>query len=82
MRTLFTLFALIAASPLALAASTGNPVLQAQAQKQKVEPPAPGPSCNMDGRPVGNGETWCVKGTVNQCNAQSGQWVNTGKKCR
>lgn len=41
----------------------------------------PGPSCDLDGRPVPDGATWCRAKSVHTCNASSGKWVNLGKKC-
>ncbi len=88
---LATLSALTALSTLAIAVGNDGPFQLAQAQNsaqkqqaKKVVPPLPqpdGPSCVMDGRYVGDKTTWCVKKQLQQCNAATGQWVNTGKNC-
>lgn len=39
------------------------------------------PSCVMDSRYVEDGTTWCVKKVLQQCNASTGNWINTGKRC-
>lgn len=88
---LATLAVLIEFSTPTIAVGNGGSFQLAQAQNSaqkqqanKVVPPLPqpdGPSCVMDGRYVGDKTTWCVKKQLRQCNAATGQWVNTGKNC-
>lgn len=91
LRALAAFAALTAFATLAIAAGNGESFQLAQAQNsaqkqqaKKVVPPLPqpnGPSCVMDGRYVEDKTTWCVKKQLQQCNATTGQWVNTGKNC-
>lgn len=43
-------------------------------------PPAT-PSCLMDSRYVEDKTTWCVQKVLQQCNASTGNWISTGKRC-
>ena len=81
------LLAFVPFSP-SLAAGNADSIQIAQVTKpaaNKVVPPskapATEPSCVMDGRIALDKETWCRKSTLYQCNASSGQWTTTGKRC-
>ncbi len=83
-------FLLITVASAGYAAGNSDALLLAQAQTQTKTPvtrstppkvPQPTSGCLMDSHVVGDGRTWCQKGTVFQCNASAGTWVSTGRKC-
>ena len=76
------------------AATKSEPLLLAQAQQQpKKQPKVAGqaknsvqneqkmPGCDRDRILVPDGETWCRKNNLYQCNATTGNWIGTGKNC-
>ncbi len=89
---ILTVIVLFAAASVSHAAGNSESFMLAQAADQaKAQnkpakaaaptPPPPGPSCDMDGRFVPDKATWCVKMSLQLCNAATGKWINTGKNC-
>lgn len=67
--------AFAAAMPLAPAVANDRPAPWLVAQTDRVQR-----TCDLDGRKVPVGATYCREGKVHQCSPQGG-WTNTNKPC-
>jgi hypothetical protein len=78
MRTLklaLAIAAIAAATPLAPAVANDRPAPWLVAQTDRIER-----TCDLDGRKVPVGTTYCRLGRVHQCTPQGG-WISTNKPC-
>lgn len=76
----FALLAVILAASLPLIAGAQTRTSTAPAATRPAAKADPA-TCAWDSGRALDGQTWCRRGSLHQCNATSGQWTNLGKKC-